>query len=125
VDHTSRRSHDRSCRALRGASGTPASLRPIRDPETFVHEVASPDFPAGWRPPERAKSVAHHVTPDKRGGFRGRPVAVYSHIVPLTATEQTCCRRRERPTGPLEVERSRGDHRGEKVEVRRPGRPLP
>jgi len=107
-------------------------IRHAQGVDLLVHEVASPDtFQRAGAPPERAKSVvAHHVTPEQAGEVfsRTKPkLAVYSHIVLPTATEQDLIpSTRKTYSGPLEV----GEDLmvitvGEKVEVRRPGRSSP
>ena len=107
-------------------------IRHAQGVDFLVHEVASPEtFQRAGAPPERAKSVvAHHVTPEQAGEVfsRTKPkLAVYSHIVLPTATEQDLLpSTRKTYSGPLEV----GEDLmvitvGEKVEVRRPGRSSP
>jgi ribonuclease Z len=107
-------------------------VRHAQGVDLLVHEVASPEtFQRAGAPPERAKSVvAHHVTPEQAGEVfsRTKPkLAVYSHIVLPTATEQDLIpSTRKTYSGPLEV----GEDLmvitvGEKVEVRRPGRSSP
>lgn len=107
-------------------------IRHAQGVDLLVHEVASPEtFQRAGVPPERAKSiVAHHVTPEQAGEVfsRTKPkLAVYSHIVLGTATEQDLVPpTRKTYSGPLEV----GEDLmvitvGEKVEVRRPGRASP
>lgn len=107
-------------------------IRHAQGVDLLVHEVASPEtFQRAGAPPERAKSVvAHHVTPEQAGEVfsRTKPkLAVYSHIVLPTATEQDLIPpTRKTYSGPLEV----GEDLmvitvGEKVEVRRPGRASP
>lgn len=107
-------------------------IRHAQGVDLLVHEVASPEtFQRAGAPPERAKSVvAHHVTPEQAGEVfsRTKPkLAVYSHIVLPTATEQDLIpSTRKTYSGPLEV----GEDLmvitvGEKVEVRRPGRSSP
>jgi ribonuclease Z len=107
-------------------------IRHAQGVDLLVHEVASPEtFQRAGAPPERAKSiVAHHVTPEQAGEVfsRTKPkLAVYSHIVLPTATEQDLLpSTRKTYSGPLEL----GEDLmvitvGEKVEVRRPGRSSP
>jgi ribonuclease Z len=107
-------------------------IRHAQGVDLLVHEVASPEtFQRAGAPPERAKSiVAHHVTPEQAGEVfsRTKPkLAVYSHIVLPTATEQDLIPpTRKTYSGPLEV----GEDLmvitvGEKVQVRRPGRSSP
>jgi ribonuclease Z len=107
-------------------------IRHAQGVDLLVHEVASPEtFQRAGAPPERARGiVAHHVTPEQAGEVfsRTKPkLAVYSHIVLPTATEQDLIPpTRKTYSGPLEV----GEDLmvitvGEKVEVRRPGRSSP
>jgi len=107
-------------------------IRHAQGVDLLIHEVASPGtFQRAGAPPERAKSiVAHHVTPEQAGEVfsRTKPkLAVYSHIVLPTATEQDLLpSTRKTYSGPLEI----GEDLmvitvGEKVEVRRPGRSSP
>jgi len=107
-------------------------IRHAQGVDLLVHEVASPEtFQRAGAPPERAKGVvAHHVTPEQAGEVfsRTKPkLAVYSHIVLPTATEQDLLpSTRKTYSGPLEL----GEDLmvitvGEKVEVRRPGRSSP
>lgn len=102
-------------------------IRYAQGVDVLVHEVAVPEtFPRAGTPPERAKNiVAHHVTPEQAGEVfsRTKPkLAVYSHIVLPTATEQDLIPpTRKTYAGPLEV----GEDLmviavGEKIEVRRP-----
>jgi len=107
-------------------------IRHAQGVDLLVHEVVSPEtFQRAGAPPERAKSVvAHHVMPEQAGEVfsRTKPkLAVYSHIVLPTATEQDLIPpTRKTYSGPLEV----GEDLmvitvGEKVEVRRLGRGSP
>jgi ribonuclease Z len=102
-------------------------IRYAQGVDVLVHEVAAPEtFQRAGSPPERAKSViAHHVTPEQAGEVfaRTKPkLAVYSHIVLPTATEQDLLPpTRKTYAGPLEL----GEDLmviavGEKIEVRRP-----
>jgi len=102
-------------------------IRYAQGVDVLVHEVAAPEtFQRAGTPPERAKSViAHHVTPEQAGEVfaRTKPkLAVYSHIVLPTATEQDLIPpTRKTYAGPLEL----GEDLmviavGEKIEVRRP-----
>jgi ribonuclease Z len=102
-------------------------IRYAQGVDVLVHEVAAPEtFQRAGTPPERAKSViAHYVTPEQAGEVfaRAKPkLAVYSHIVLPTATEQDLIPpTRKTYTGPLEL----GEDLmviavGEKIEVRRP-----
>jgi ribonuclease Z len=61
--------------------------------DLLVHEVASPEtFARAGVHPERARSVlAHHATPEEAGEVfqRAKPaLAVYSHIIQPTATDE-------------------------------------
>jgi ribonuclease Z len=107
-------------------------VRHAQGVDLLVHEVVSPEtFQRAGVRPERAKSVIeHHVTPEQAGGIfaRTRPkLAVYSHIVQPGATDQDLIPpTRKTYSGPVEV----GEDLmvivvGEKIEVRRPGRPSP
>src|SRR5215813_5834361 len=94
--------------------------------DVLVHEVAAPEtFQQAGTPPERAKSViAHHVTPEQAGEVfsRTKPkLAVYSHIVLPTATEEDLIPpTRKTYGGPLELgEDLMAIEVGEKIEVRR------
>jgi ribonuclease Z len=102
-------------------------IRHAQGVDLLVHEVASPEtFQRAGSPPERAKSVvAHHVTPEQAGEVfsRTKPkLAVYSHIVLPTATEQDLIPpTRKTYAGPLELgEDLLVMEVGEKVVVRRP-----
>jgi ribonuclease Z len=105
-------------------------IRHAQGVDLLVHEVASPEtFQRAGSPPERAKSVvAHHVTPEQAGEVfsRTKPkLAVYSHIVLPTATEQDLIPpTRKTYAGPLELgEDLMVMEVGEKVVVRRPAGP--
>lgn len=68
-------------------------IRHAQGVDVLIHEVASPEaFKRTSIAPERAKSVvAHHVTPGQAGEVFSRVnpgLAVYSHVVPPTATAQ-------------------------------------
>ena len=102
-------------------------IRYAQGVDVLVHEVVAPEtFQRAGAPPERAKSViAHHTTPEQAGEVfaRTKPkLAVYSHIVLPTATEQDLIPpTRKTYAGPLEL----GEDLmviavGEKIEVRRP-----
>jgi ribonuclease Z len=91
----------------------------------LIHEVVSLEtFQSA--PPERAKSViAHHTTPEQAGEVfsRTKPrLAVYSHIVLPSATEQDLIPpTRKTYSGPLELgEDLMVIEVGEKIVVRRP-----
>jgi len=107
-------------------------IRYAQGVDVLVHEVASPEtFQRAGTPPERAKSVvAHHVTPEQAGEVfsRTKPkLAVYSHIVLPTATEEDLIPpTRKTYGGPLELgEDLMAIEVGEKIEVRRPARSSP
>jgi ribonuclease Z len=107
-------------------------IRYAQGVDVLVHEVAAPEtFQRAGTPPERAKSViAHHVTPEQAGEVfsRTKPkLAVYSHIVLPTATEQDLIPpTRKTYGGPLELgEDLMVIEVGEKIEVRRPARSSP
>jgi ribonuclease Z len=100
--------------------------------DLLVHEVAAPEtFQRAGTPSERAKSVvAHHVTAEQAGDVfsRAKPkLAVYSHLVLPTATEQDLIApTRKTYSGPLEVgEDLMVIEVGDKIEVRRPARSSP
>jgi ribonuclease Z len=105
-------------------------IRHAQGVDLLVHEVAAPEtFQRAGTPPERAKSVvAHHVTPEQAGEVfsRTKPkLAVYSHIVLPTATEQDLVPpTRKTYAGPLELgEDLMVMEVGETVVVRRPAGP--
>ena len=107
-------------------------IRYAQGVDVLIHEVASPEtFQRAGTPPERAKSVvAHHVTPEQAGEVfsRTKPkLAVYSHIVLPTATEEDLIPpTRKTYGGPLELgEDLMAIEVGEKIEVRRPARSSP
>ena len=107
-------------------------IRYAQGVDVLVHEVAAPEtFQRAGSSPERAKSViAHHTTPEQAGEVfaRTKPkLAVYSHIVPPTATEQDVIPpTRKTYAGPLELgEDLMGIVVGEKIEVRRPAHSSP
>jgi ribonuclease Z len=107
-------------------------IRYAQGADVLVHEVASPEtFQRAGTHPERAKSViAHHVTPEQAGEVfsRTKPkLAVYSHIVLPTATEEDLIPpTRKTYGGPLELgEDLMAIEVGEKIEVRRPARSSP
>jgi ribonuclease Z len=98
--------------------------------DVLIHEVASPEtFQRAGTPPERAKSVvAHHVTPEQAGEVfsRTKPkLAVYSHIVLPSATEQDLIPpTRKSYSGPLELgEDLMVIDVGQTIQIRRPARP--
>lgn len=105
-------------------------IRHAQGVDLLIHEVAAPEtFVRASTPPERAKSVvAHHVTPEQAGEVfsRTKPkLAVYSHIVLPTATEQDLIPpTRKTYAGPLELgEDLMVIEVGEKVVIRRPASP--
>ena len=100
--------------------------------DVLIHNVAAPEtlLRAGLSP-ERAQSIiAHHTTAEEAGLVfsRTKPnLAVYSHIVLPTATEQDLIPpARKTYSGPLEVgEDLMVIEVGENVEIRRPARTSP
>jgi ribonuclease Z len=105
-------------------------IRHAQGVDVLVHEVAAPEtFQRAGSSPERAQSiVAHHVTPEQAGEVfsRTKPkLAVYSHIVLPTATEQDLIPpTRKTYSGPLELgEDLMVIEVGQTIEVRRPARP--
>lgn len=107
-------------------------IRYAQGVDVLIHEVVAPEtFQRARAPPERAKSViAHHVTPEQAGEVfsRVKPrLAVYSHIVLPTATEQDLIPpTRKTYSGPLELgEDLMVIEVGDKIEVRRPARSSP
>ncbi len=105
-------------------------IRHAQGVDLLIHEVAAPEtFQRAGSPPERAKSVvAHHVTPEQAGEVfsRTKPkLAVYSHIVLPTATEQDLIPpTRKTYQGPLELgEDLMVIEVGDKIAVRRPAGP--
>lgn len=107
-------------------------IRHAQGVDLFVHEVAAPEtFQRAGVRPERAKSVIeHHVTPEQAGEVftKTKPrLAVYSHIVLPSATEQDLVpATRKTYAGPLEVgEDLMVTDVGDKVEVRKPSRVSP
>lgn len=97
--------------------------------DVLVHEVIAPE--ALQLSGDRAKKiVAYHTTPERAGEVfsRTKPrLAVYSHIVPPTASEQSLLPPTRRTySGPLELgEDLMVIEVGQKIEVRRPARPSP
>lgn len=107
-------------------------IRHAQGVDVLVHEVVSPEtIQRAGTPLERTNSVvAHHSAPEQAGEVfsRTKPkLAVYSHMVPPTATENDLIpQTRKTYAGPLEVgEDLMTIEVGEKIEVRRPGRPSP
>lgn len=104
-------------------------IRHAQGVDLLIHEVVSPEtFRRTGVHPERAKSVIeHHITPEQAGEVfaKTKPrLAVYSHIVLPSATEQDLIPpTRKTYSGPVEVgEDLMVIEVGEKIEVRRPGR---
>jgi ribonuclease Z len=100
--------------------------------DVLIHNVAAPEtLQRAGLSPERAQSIiAHHTTAEEAGQVfsRTKPkLAVYSHIVLPTATEQDLIPPTRRTySGPLEVgEDLMVIEVGENVEVRRPARTSP
>jgi ribonuclease Z len=107
-------------------------IRHAQNVDLLIHEVAVPEtFQRAGARPERAKSIIeHHVTPEQAGDIftRTKPkLAVYSHIVLPTATEQELiAATRKTYSGPLEVgEDLMVFEVGEKIEVKKPARQSP
>ncbi len=107
-------------------------IRYAHEVDVLVHEVAVPvTFQRAGILPERANRViAHHVTPEQAGEVftRAQPkLAVYSHIVLPTATEQDLMpATRQTYAGPLALgEDLMVIDVGETIEVRRPARTSP
>lgn len=105
-------------------------IRHAQGVDLLIHEVAVAEtLRRAGRPPERVKSiVAHHSTPEQAGEVfsRTKPrLAVYSHIVAPTATEQDLIPpTRKTYAGPLEIgEDLMVIEVGEKIAVRRPAGP--
>ena len=107
-------------------------IRQARGVDLLFHEVVSPEtFQRAGVRPERAKTVIeHHVTPEQAGEVFAttKPrLAVYSHIVQPTATEQDLLpATRKTYSGPVEVgEDLMVIEVGEKIEIRRAARSSP
>ena len=107
-------------------------IRHAQGVDLLIHEVVAPEtFQRAGSNPERAKSViAHHTTPEQAGEVfaRTKPrMAVYSHIVLPTATEQDLIpATRKTYSGPLELgEDLMVIEVGDKIEVRRPSHSSP
>lgn len=105
-------------------------IRYAQGVDLLIHEVAAPEaFRRAGGSPERTQSViAHHTTPEQAGDVfsRVKPrLAVYSHIVPPSATEQDLIPpTRKTYSGPLELgEDLMVIEIGEKIKVRRPAHP--
>ena len=95
--------------------------------DLLIHEVVSPDALARLKHPvERAKAIiGHHTTPEQAAEIFSlvKPrMAVYSHIVPSTATEQDIIPlTRKIYAGAVELgEDLMVIEVGEKIEIRRP-----
>jgi ribonuclease Z len=104
-------------------------IRHAQGVDLLVHEVVSPETfrRAGVRPERAATVIAHHVTPEQAGEVFAKTnprLAVFSHIVQPSATEQDLIPLTRRTyQGPVEV----GDDLmvievGQKIEVRRNSR---
>jgi len=107
-------------------------IRHAQGVDLLVHEVAAPEsLQRAGIPPERAKGIVdHHVTPEQAGEIftTAKPrLAVYSHIVLASATEQDLVPpTRKTYAGPLEVgEDLMVIEVGDKIEVRKPSRASP
>lgn len=107
-------------------------IRHAKGADVLIHEVADPEsFKRAGTHAERTRSVvAHHLTPEQAGEVFARiqpKLAVYSHIVLPTATEQDLiASTRKTYSGPLEVgEDLMVIEVAPKVEVRRPARTAP
>jgi ribonuclease Z len=107
-------------------------IRYARGVDVLVHEVIAPEAlqQSGLSPERTKKIIAYHTTPEQAGEVfsRTRPrLAVYSHIVPPAASEQSLLPPTRRMySGPLELgEDLMVIEVGEKIEVRRPARPSP
>jgi ribonuclease Z len=107
-------------------------IRHANGVDVLIHEVAVLEtFLRAGTAPERAKNVvAHHVSPEQAGEVfsRSKPrLAVYSHIVLPTATEQDLISpTRKTYSGPLEVgEDLMVIEVGDKIQIRRPSRSSP
>jgi ribonuclease Z len=102
-------------------------IRHSQGVDLLIHEVVSPEtLQRTGVPPERAKNIiAHHTTPEQAGEVfaRTKPkLALYSHIVRPTATEQEIIApTRKTYAGPLELgEDLMVIEVGDRVTVRRP-----
>ena len=100
--------------------------------DVLIHEVVAPGtFQRAGTTPERAKSIAaQHATPEQAGEVfsRVKPrLAVYSHILLPTATEQDVIpSTRKTYSGPLELgEDLMVIEVSETIEIRRPARSSP
>ena len=102
-------------------------IRYSKGVDLLIHEVVSPDALARLKhPAERAKAIiGHHTTPEQAAEIFSlvKPrMAVYSHIVPSTATEQDIIPlTRKIYAGAVELgEDLMVIEVGEKIEIRRP-----
>jgi ribonuclease Z len=101
-------------------------IKHAKNADLLIHEVVSPESLKRAEYGERMKIIIeHHTTPEQAGEIfsRVRPkLAVYSHIVLPSATEQDLIPpTRKTYTGPLELgEDLMVIEVGEKVQVRRP-----
>ena len=98
----------------------------------LIHEVVAPEtFQRAGTTPERSRSIAaQHATPEQAGEVFSRvqpKLAVYSHILLPTATEQDVIpSTRKTYSGPLELgEDLMVIEVSEKIEVHRPARSSP
>jgi ribonuclease Z len=105
-------------------------IRHAEGVDVLIHEVAAPEtIQRADVAPELAKNIiAHHVTPEQAGEVfsRAKPrLAVYSHLVLPTATEQDLIPPTRRTyAGPVEVgEDLMVIEVGAEITVRRPARP--
>lgn len=105
-------------------------IRHARGVDVLVHEVIAPEAlqQSGLSPDRAKRIVAYHTTPEQAAEVfsRTRPrLAVYSHIVPPTASEQSLLQPTRRTyAGPLEPgEDLMVIEVGQKIEVRRPASP--
>ncbi len=102
-------------------------IRHAKGVNLLIHEVVAPGLVQqnGMRPERATRIIAHHTTPEQAGEVftKTNPgMAVYSHIVPPTATEQDLITpTRKTYAGPLEVgEDLMVIEVGEKITVVRP-----
>ena len=105
-------------------------IRYAQSVDLLIHNVVSPETfqRLGVRPARTANTIPHHTTPEQAGevfALTKPKLAVYSHIVLPNATEQDLIPpTRKTYSGPLELgEDLMVIEVGEKVEVRRPGKP--
>lgn len=102
-------------------------IRYSKGVDLLIHEVVSPETIGLMKyPPERAKAiVGHHTTPEQAGKIFSlvKPrMAIFSHIVPPTATEQDILPlTRKNYAGAVELgEDLMVIEVGDKIEIRRP-----